>query len=66
MISYELASIIIVITNFMVVLMACYYLGYKLQDINKNIERRNRKEGVDNRKQLFRSTDFNNSQGKTE
>lgn len=66
MISYELASIIIVITNFMVVLMACYYLGYKLQDINKNIERRNRKEGVDNRKQLFRSTDFNNSQGKVE
>jgi len=62
MISYEAATIFVVLTNFIIVLMGCYYLGYKLQQISKDIERRNQKEGNNGKKQLFRSTDFNNTQ----
>ena len=56
MISYTTATIIIVLTNFFVILMSYYYLGRKLNEISFNVERRN--EGESQNRRLLRHDDI--------
>tara|TARA_R100001082_G_scaffold103448_2_gene74143 strand:+ start:307 stop:501 length:195 start_codon:yes stop_codon:yes gene_type:complete len=56
MISYTTATIIIVLTNFFVILMSYYYLGRKLNEIGFNVERRN--EGEARNRRLLRHDDI--------
>ena len=56
MMSYVAATIIIVLTNFLVILMSFYFLGRKLNEIGFNVERRN--EGESHNRRLLRHDDI--------